>query len=333
MYAQIISGDAVFDELAAEWDELAARGMTDTPFQKLAYQRSWWQNLQPADSQLYSVAARTAEGSLAAVACLYLTSDGSLRFNGCIEETDYLDLIAAAQDAYEGWETVFASLLSNDFPAWRHLELCNIPEASPTRTVLPDVAGRFGLTVAESTIEVCPVIELPISFEAYLGSLDSKQRREIKRKLRRANGADAVLRVVNQDDDLAAAVDDFLALLQKSTFEKRDWLNEGRRALFQETAAAAQAEETLQLLFLEVDGQKAAALFNFDYGGRVWVYNSGLDPDLFSALSPGVVITAWSIELAIEQGCEAFDFLRGDEAYKYRFGAEDTAVYRLQIVR
>lgn len=333
MYAQIISGDAIFDELAGEWDELAAKGMTDTPFQKLAYQQSWWQNLQPPDSKLSSVTVRNIDGTLAAIACFYLTGEGNLRFNGCIEETDYLDLITMAQDAHEAWETVFASLLSDEFPAWRHLELCNVPASSPTRTVLPQIAGQFGLTVAESILEVCPVIDLPDSFEAYLESLDSKQRREIKRKLRRANGSDAVLHVVDQEEDLAAAVDDFLLLLQKSTFEKRDWLNEGRRALFQETAAAAQTDGTLQLLFLEVDGQKAAALFNFDYAGRVWVYNSGLDPELFSALSPGVVITAWAIELAISNECEAFDFLRGNETYKYRFGAKDTAVYRLQIVR
>lgn len=333
MYAQIMSGEALFDELADDWDELVTRAMTDTPFQKLAYQRSWWKNLHPPDGKLNSVVVRNVDGSLAAIACLYHADDGTLRFNGCVEETDYLDLIATAQDARESWEVIFSCLLSEEFPEWRHLDLCNVPKTSPTRTVLPEIANQYGFTVVESIIEVCPIIELPDSFETYLEGLDSKQRREVKRKLRRANGADAQLHIVDQGEDLTAAVEDFLALLQKSTFEKRDWLNDGRRALFHETAEAAQQEGTLQLMFLEVDGQKAATLFNFDYLGRIWVYNSGLDPDLFSALSPGVVITAKAIELAIENGREEFDFLRGDEAYKYRFGAKDTDIFRLQIVR
>lgn len=333
MLAQVIKGTKVFNELVDEWDALTTTAMTDTPFQKLAYQESWWKNLHPQDGELHSVVVRNTAGDLAAIACFYTTSDGKVRFNGCVEETDYLDLITAARDARESWAVTFETLLSDQFPSWRHLDLCNVPATSPTRMALPEVAGEHGLTVVESIIEVCPIINLPDSFEAYLNNLDSKQRREVNRKLRRAAGADAVLHIVGQDDDLESEVEAFLALLQKSTFEKRDWLNEGRRALFHETARAAQREGTLQLMFLEVDGQKAATLFNFDYAGRIWVYNSGLDPDLFAALSPGVVITAKAIELAIEEEREEFDFLRGDEAYKYRFGAEDTAIYRLQISR
>ena len=333
MHTELISGEAVFDTLAEEWDALAGRGMTDTPFQKLAYQRSWWKNVHPVDGQLNSVVVHNSDGELTAVACLYLTEDGKVRFNGCVEETDYLDIIATARDAQASWQAIVPFMLSDEFPAWHHLELCNVPAASVTRQALPEVAGGHGLTVVESVNEVCPIITLPDSFDAYLENLESKQRREISRKLRRANGADGELHIVSQEDDLASEVDAFLTLLQKSTFEKRDWLNDGRRALFHETANAAQRDGTLQLIFLEFDGQKAAALFNFDYAGRIWVYNSGLDPDLFAALSPGVVITAKAIELAINEGREEFDFLRGDEEYKYRFGAEDSSVYRLQIVR
>jgi hypothetical protein len=44
-------------------------------------------------------------------------------------------------------------------------------------------------------------------------------------------------------------------------------------------------------MFAEVNGQKGAGLFNFDYNGRIWVYNSGLDPSAFSKLSLGWVLT------------------------------------------
>ncbi len=333
MFAQIIHGDAIFTDLAGEWDELASRGMTDTPFQKLAYQQAWWTNLQPQESELESIIVRNGDGSLAAIACLYLTSDGTVRFNGCVEETDYLDLISTAEVACESWSLVVSTLLGADYPDWHYLELCNIPEASPSLTFMPQIASELGLTVVESINEVCPVITLPGSFEEYLAGINSKQRREVRRKIRRAEGAETRLHVVDQDDDLASAVDDFLELLQKSTFEKRDWLNDGRRALFHETADAAQKAGTLQLMFIGIADQKAAALFNFDYADRIWVYNSGLDPEAFAALSPGVVITARAIELAIANGRDEFDFLRGDEDYKYRFGAKDTFVYRLQITR
>ena len=112
------------------------------------------------------------------------------------------------------------------------------------------------------------------------------------------------------DDDLDQAVDDFLIILQKSTFEKRDWLSDERRSLFHSIAKAAQEADSLQLLFMEIDGRRAAGLFNFDFADRIWVYNSGLDPDAFGNLSLGVVLTSKAIAWAIENGRVEFDYGR-----------------------
>ena len=332
MITELINGSDVFTLLANEWDRLARRGITDTPFQTLAYQKAWWTHLHPNDGRLHTVTVRNEANQLAAIACFY-NLEGVLYFNGCVEETDYLDLITPAEQAEVAWRAILDCLCSPHFPEWHAIDLCNVPEASPTRSILSLEAQRRGFLFRESVHEVCPVIPLPDSFAAYLDSIDSKQRREIKRKLRRAAGAEAELVIIGSEDDIDSAVTDFLDLMQKSTFEKRDWLNDGRRAVFYETAHAAQKAGTLQLLFIEVRGKKAAALFNFDYKDRIWVYNSGLDPALFGALSLGVVITAKAIEYAIENGRTTFDFLRGNETYKYRFGAHDTTIYRLQLER
>ncbi len=332
MITELINGSDVFTVLADEWDNLAQQGITNTPFQNLAYQKAWWTHLHPENGRLHSITLRNEQKELLAIACLY-NLDGVIHFNGCIEETDYLDLIVAAENAEAAWQAVLDCLCSPDFPAWHSLDLCNIPEASPSRSILAQEAQRRGFLFNEEIIEVCPIIPLPDTFDAYLDSIDSKQRREINRKLRRAQGADAQLVVVGPDDDVDTAVADFLNLLKKSTFEKRDWLNDGRRALFYDTARAAQKAGTLNLLFMEVRGKKAAGLFNFDYKDRIWVYNSGLDPALFGALSLGVVITDKAIEYAIENGRKTFDFLRGNETYKYRFGAQDYDVMRVIMQR
>ncbi len=332
MSTELFVGEGGFEAMAAEWDALAARGMTDTPFQSLAYQRAWWTHLRPDGATLLTVAARDETGALVAIGCFFAL-DGVLRFNGCVEETDYLDLITPADRAEAAWAEVLACLEAVDAPAWTSLNLCNVPDASPSRAILPALARARGYAFGEEQAEVCPTIPLPDTFDAYLENLDSKQRREVSRKLRRAEAADLTTTVVGAEDDVAAAVDRFLDLLQKSTFEKRDWLNDGRRALFHDVARAAQAAGTLQLLFCGVEGRAAAALFNFDYRDRIWVYNSGLDPAAFAALSPGVVLTAAAIERAITLGRAEFDFLRGDEEYKYRFGATDHSDSRLTLHR
>jgi CelD/BcsL family acetyltransferase involved in cellulose biosynthesis len=332
MITEHIVGDTAFTQLRAEWDQLVAESMTNTPFQLLDYQRAWWSHLQPENSTLHTIAVRNEQQKLVAIGCFFL-KDGCFHFNGCIEETDYLDLIVSEANAAAAWTAVFNTLCAPNFPTWQALDLCNIPENSLSRQILAAEAQSRVFTWEETHIEVCPIIQLPNGFEAYLDQIDSKQRRELNRKLRKAEAADAVMHIVGPQDDLTAEVDAFLELLQASTYEKREWLNEGRRAVFHETAQAAFSKGILQLAFMEVDGRKAATLFNFDYNNRIWVYNSGLDPAKFSNLSLGVVMTAKAIEYAAENGRTTFDFLRGNETYKYRFGAEDTAIYRHHINR
>jgi CelD/BcsL family acetyltransferase involved in cellulose biosynthesis len=45
------------------------------------------------------------------------------------------------------------------------------------------------------------------------------------------------------------------------------------------------------------------------------------------------VILAYVIEYAIAAGCSVFDFMQGNEEYKYRFGAEDYKVMRVVVRR
>lgn len=88
----------------------------------------------------------------------------------------------------------------------------------------------------------------------------------------------------------------------------------------------------LQLIFMEIGGEKAAAYLNFDFGNRIWLYNSGINFK-FNYYSPGWVLLAYLIQWSIENGREVLDFMRGDETYKYRFGGVDRFVHRVQIRR
>lgn len=325
---ELIHGSKAFDLLEDEWDELVGRSMTNTPFQSLAYQRSWWRNLGEGD--LFTITIRESTDNLIAIGCFYLR-DGTVYFNGCIEETDYLDLLVDATLAETAWEVILECMDSSGFPNWNNLDLCNVPEDSPTNIFLPKLVKKRGYLCNVEEFDVCPVITLPKTFEAYLANLPKKQRHEIRRKIRRAERAEAKVSIIESGEDIVSNVDSFLRLLSSSSDKKSAWLNDSREAVFHEIAQAAQKSGTLQLMFLELNGKKAAGLFNFAYRNRIWVYNSGLDPDEYGHLSAGVVLTARSIEKAIEDGRSEFDFLRGAEGYKYRFGAKDTVINRLYI--
>jgi CelD/BcsL family acetyltransferase involved in cellulose biosynthesis len=46
---------------------------------------------------------------------------------------------------------------------------------------------------------------------------------------------------------------------------------------------------------------------------------------------PGFVLHAYSIRHAIENGFETYDFLRGNEPYKYAFGAEERRIRTIVV--
>ena len=67
-------------------------------------------------------------------------------------------------------------------------------------------------------------------------------------------------------------------------------------------------------------GEPAAAIFSFADEHGFYLYNSAFEPAV-GHLSPGNVILSHLIESTIASGLQVFDFLKGDENYKFRLGA------------
>jgi hypothetical protein len=101
---------------------------------------------------------------------------------------------------------------------------------------------------------------------------------------------------------------------------------------YHEAAAGLLQSGVLRLYGWRIGERIVATLLGFEHHQRFYYYLGGFDPE-FSRLSPGSVIIAHAIEDAIRRGVHEFDFLRGDERYKYRWGARDRFNYRRQISR
>ncbi len=321
-----------FGALAEGWDALALQSaLRESIFLTLGWQRAWWRHL--GRGELWLLAVHADDGALWGIVPLSLR-EGRLALLGCIEVGDYLDFIGPPQHAEAVWGAALDFLLSPSAPAWEVLYLCSIHNDSPTRAVLPRLTQARGLQVQEEEQDVCPVVRLPATWEEYLAQLEGKQRHEIRRRLRQANAnPDIGWTIADPRGDLRAEVEDFIALMRASHPDKDAFMTEPMQAFFHEVAYEAAARDALQLAFLTVRGQKAATLFNFDWQNRVLVYNSGFDPRRFPELGAGFLLTVYTIQHAIAQGREVYDFMRGREAYKYRFGGQDVSVWDYWIRR
>jgi len=326
---------AAFDALDGEWDALLNPLDTTSFFMTLAWQRTWWKHL--GRGALCLVTIRDDSNRLLGIGPWFIEEmEGQrvVRTVGCKEVSDYLSVILKPGFEEGVLLALLSFMLSSDAPAWDFFHLCNIPQDSVVLTILPRLAQSRGLVVEIEREDVCPVIDLPETYEQYLNQLDKKQRHELRRKRRRAEDYGINCYVVGPEQDLDEEIDAFLTLMAMSTTSKANFLKEaGHRAFFREIGHVLFDEGLLEILFLTVEGQRAAASWQFAYHDRMMLYNSGLNPSAFAALSPGIVLLTYSIEDAIRRGFKKYDFLQGDEEYKYRMGATRTMVHNLILRR
>jgi hypothetical protein len=317
---------------------LLAVSASHVPFLRHEYLAAWWQGLgggEWSDCELFMVTARDDLGKLVGIAPLFQTknrdNEPALMLLGSIEISDYLDFIARPEDLPEFIEALLGYLQGEELPGAHLLDLYNILEGSPTLPALRMAAEKLGWGYDEQPLQHCPYIPLPGDWEKYICGIDKKQRHEIRRKMRRSEEYYLPVKwyIVQDGVNLEHEVEDFLRLMANDA-DKARFLTPAMRQQMQTIVQAAHKAGWLQLAFIEVNGEKAAGYLNFDYMNHVWVYNSGLD-FRYSELSPGWVLLGYLLEWANENKRQYFDFMRGDEDYKYRFGAIDRRVMRAII--
>lgn len=335
MNIELHTTPAVFDALRGDWDALLSPGRSTDLFMTHAWQRTWWNNLGRGDLAIVTV--RDGEGKLIGIGPWFIEeTDGRriVRTIGCEAVADYLSPILQPGAEERATDALLQFMLSDQAPAWDLFHLCNIPYGSPALELVPEIAKACGLVAEIEQEDVCPVIDLPGDYDTYLDSLDKKQRHELRRKRRRAEEYGINCYVVGPEHNLDDEIEAFLDLMAHSTAEKSKFLEEhGHRAFFREIGKVMFDLRRLDLLFLTVGDQRAAAMWQFSYQDRMMLYNSGLNPSVFAALSPGIVLLIFSVEDAIRKGFKKYDFLQGDEDYKFRMGAKPVTVHNLIIRR
>jgi len=316
-----------FEDAQGEWDRILPDCFTNTVFVTPWWQRTWLRHFgDGSEPRILSV----RDGDTTLGIAPMLSRDGVLGFVGSTEVCDYTDFLVTKGNQAAFYTALFDCLESTD---WHTIELKSVPEGSPTLSHVPAVARERGHEVALQREDVAPVTELPSSWDGYLAGLSKKGRHELRRKLRRLEGAGLARQYVCESAEAALdGMPDFFRLLRASAPEKAEFMTPEKERFFVDAAGELVARGALRLAFLELDGVRVASCLSFDYGDGHLLYNSGYDP-AYSSLSVGFLNKALAIRHAIEEGKREFDFLRGDERYKYDLGGLDRAVYSLAVRR
>jgi CelD/BcsL family acetyltransferase involved in cellulose biosynthesis len=327
----VIDDAATFAAMRDEWNELLAASDADSIFLTWEWLHTWWKHC--AHGRLFFIAVR-ARRQLVGIAPLMRTRSWAgekLEFAGSgTIGSDYLDFIVR-----RGFEDRVMPMVSA-FIADRGmtLRLIRMTTTAIAARETGDTLRRGSWQVVSTSAEVCPFIDLPADFESFLATLGSSHRYNYRRRLKNLQrDFDMKIERATTDEERRNALHTVIGL------HLARWRARGGTDAFNSAAVFAFHEEFTQLalergwlrmMVIRVNDRPAAALYGFRYGATYSFYQSGFEPAL-SKTSAGLVMIGLTIKDAIAEGATRYDFLHGDESYKFLWTKTVRQLVRLEL--
>ena len=314
-----IDGLASLDKVRARWNAIYAADNQATIFVSHAWLRSW---ASVAEFPFILAFRPTTTGQYVAFLALQMHAvrsrgfvvDRELRLGGS-PFADYPGMVC--MPGFEDQAISAYSQFLKRHLAWDTFVLNDIRDPRCVRLVDSFASEEFD--VEPSGQIACPFIELPSDWEQYLiGQVGSRSRRALRRRMREVEALPK-LRVVDVSaDNLKSQIETVIALNQAR------WGRDNRAKTFEAIYRGCFDAHCLWIRTLWDGEVPIAAVSGFVDEARstFYSYSSGFNP-AYAPISPGLVVMAYSIKYAVENGLRVYDFLRGGEEYKYSFGARD----------
>lgn len=336
---QIVSSIADVQALEVEWQRLFRSNPSHSPFQAWGWTVAWIRHLA-SSPELKIICGLDENGVLCYI--LPLVAGPRQVF---FEQCTYYVTGGYGPDCSDYIGPLRSPALESEVAAvtTEAIRTCVDPAC---RIVLPalDASDNFpvrassgikgsGRIVRLLNDNVCPAVRLPESWDEYLGGLSSNFRSQVRRhcrKMRKLSGI-SIQRIEPPEASRFAAELIRLNRTRISHKGSESSLEDEKFRNFIADAIPALVNEELAWMDAVTDGEKyLAAAFNMVYAGRVYYYMGGFD-ETASQLRPGTVLFAEAIQRSIENGMKSYDFLRGAESYKYRWGGADVPTWKLTV--
>lgn len=314
-------------ELEAEWNALWDRCPDATAFQSAVWMLASWRHWEPLKRRMLFTAR--VHGDLTAVLLLRDCGDGSIELEGT-ETSDYLDVLIAP----EGHARVLRALLEAlDHVLDSHGQIRFERLRAGSVLLTSDMPQGWKARVQDQ--DVCPFITLKPGLRVIRAALPSGFFKQLDRA-RRVAARHFTVEVVDATASNATAHLQTLFNLHQTRWQPRAQAGvfaESAARQFQQSALPALvAQHRSLLLELRLDGVPAAALEALCGHKRALLYIAGFSLD-FARFSPGRLLLGTLIERVIQEDYLEVDFLRGVEAYKYDWGAQNRTTQRVWVSR
>ncbi len=329
MYTVKIATIKEFEESKEVWNRLALRMPLPSIFCTWEWIYTWWEHFGINYKPLILFVYKDFElkGILPLASHRTLLSRGwatgrILTYCGSRElYPDHLDVITAQEHAEQCIDAL-CSFLSSSYTGWDVCDLELFAEDSNLMSwfIKNQRSKIYGLDLAAKQASCAYFIPINGRFEDYVNSFDKKQKynfRSRRKKLEEQGftykPCDPLMETTGLDTLFKIHALRSKEKRIQSTFNDSDIL-EFHKSL----AKRITNNGWLSLRFLSNEKDVIAASYNFNYEGRVFSYQKGMDPK-WERYGPGKAIVYEAIKEAFLNGYKEYNFLQGKEEYKAKW--------------
>ncbi len=345
---KIIRSIEELQKLESEWNDLLKSSPNENVFMSFDWNFLWIKYFLRGKDSLFIIAVYNDANELEALAPFFLKRF-FLFFKSLIfisgDYSDYLGIIVKKDaDKERIYSEIFGEITNNkiaDIIYMRQVsgELLN--------GVKKNVSGYYGLKLNYKESGCCYYFNLPDGMDGYMRRFNSKQRYNILNRVEKAEknnigfiGSSAIDKSLFNE-----YLNYFFDLHQKRWNDKGKkgvFYNKKIKNFFTDLFTILYNKNKIALSFLKVNEEASvgnggkeniiSSAVCFDSGNKRQVYLPGFDPE-YSNFHPGIVLTYYIIKEAIGKKYEEFDFLKGGEEYKQRFGAVKRENFKLYLYK
>ncbi|MFO7908284.1 MAG: GNAT family N-acetyltransferase [Planctomycetota bacterium] len=332
-------------KIASAWDCMAHT----IPFRGTAWLHKWWEHFRgttESDGELFVLQVTDEAGEIVGIAPWF--RDRSVYHGRVVRPlgagkvcSEYLGILATAEHerdvarALAQWLVAAADGHHGPENCWDLLDLVSVDAEDSGMAYLAADLETAGTVVHRRDAMSCWRIMLPESWDEYVAGLGKSRRKQVRRIDRKWLESGAMtFRTARTLEEVEYGLNILEALhqeRQESVGHQGCFSDPAFSGFLWDAAKCMLEQRTLELHWIEMDGIPWAAEYQFTGGNVTYDYLGGISRDK-RKYGPGQIVQVAVLKRSIRQQRSVFDFLRGNEAYKFGWAVQERKCHDVRVV-
>ena len=339
MKIRIYNNNNALTQLKEEWHTLYTQTSSASIFLTWEWMYTWWQNYRPKlnTPRLHLVAFYDNEDTLKALIPLFTYKQGRLSvcaFLGTLyESSDYLDILVHPDISDASLLKAMQSIPVDKLMA--HSDIWLISNAFKDARLTQLARSLFPAALYEQRrTSVCPYLPLPENEEALFKQLSKNMKSTLRRTRNKINkDPQFSIDLIDKTELIDEAVTELFRLHNLRFTDKKQAtkFNYQQRGTFHKKIARLWlTHDRLRFYRIRYANEAIGFLYCYYHNNTILYMQAGFHPD-YGKYGLGNQLMLRAMNDGMAAGAVEFDFMRGNESYKYKWTSRFRELYTTRI--